>query len=215
MKKIFLITVILLITSCYSSDEINNNTTFSDIFIKTQKFADDFNSKKIKADDSLPNIYKIEKKYFIEKYNQKTIVFDIEIPFNLREENLKIFMELFASKYIQNENAIEIHAYHSGINKFSKIVCIYYISALNPENNKHKSEYTDNLSKEVLLKNKINHYLLEHDYLLLVTIHKELETKKYSKEQIIDFISKKHKISAKYIANVLTFATSYYKNSFL
>ena len=69
MKKILFLIVIFLLESCYSSDEINNNTTFSDIFIKTQKFADDFNSKKIKADDSLPNIYKIEKKYFIEKYN--------------------------------------------------------------------------------------------------------------------------------------------------
>jgi len=212
-SKIFLFIIIIIsVTSCIEEKDYRTPENFNKLMNRTIKFADDFNNKTTKENFSLLGLnFRINKEKIMKNSNGSYIYYDISIPYNLRDEQLKLFLEEFVDKYMKKRSHIIIDIKHIGIEKISGVVARYE-AKLKSNSVRLNVKFLNYVSRESLQKKGIKHYMLKYDYKTLVQISQEMKkNKNLSIKSASINIANHYKLSIQKVNLILKFARQYYK----
>lgn len=210
-SKVYIFIVITLIfNSCIDEKDYRKKENLDLLMSKTIKYADDFNEKDGKPSSSLLGLnFKINKTKINKKKSE--IHYIISIPHNLRDEDLRLFLEEFSDKFRKKYKTISIDIKHVGIGNISGIIAKYN-ATLRKNSIKLDIDFVNYISKENLKKKGIRHYILEYDYAVLVYISKEMSSNKnLSLKSASIRVANNKKMSMSEINDILKFAKVYYQ----
>ena len=210
-SKVYIFIVIsLILSSCIDEKDYRKKENLDLLMSKTIKYADDFNEKDGKPNSSLLGLnFKINKTKINKKKSE--IHYIISIPHNLRDDDLRLFLEEFSDKFRKKYRTISIDIKHVGIGNISGIVAKYN-ATLRKNSIKLDIEFINYISKENLKKKGIRHYILEYDYAVLVYISKEMgSNRNLSLKSASIRVANNKKMSMSEINDILKFAKIYYQ----
>lgn len=205
----------LLFSGCDQITETDSKTGFSKGFKTVQKKSNSYLNRGVdlKATHrSAQQVVRIRKRHSGVINGLKTVTLEVDVPYNLRGDGLKDYLKGRAVQEIKGSDAIILRAYHMGVSSFSGEVAFYqYFNG-----GKKSAVLKEYLSKEVLLQRGHDHYLLELDYQVLTMIEEVLKQfPNISREELIQEVAKKKRVSTGYLEKLLIFGASYYQSSIL
>jgi hypothetical protein len=215
INKFFLFIIIINLTiSCIEEKDYRTPENFNKLMDRTIKFADDFNEGKTEESKSLLGLnFKINKEKEVNKKGDGYIYYELSIPYNLRGEHLRLFLEEFTDKYMKKRSHILIELKHMYIEKISGIVAVYD-AKLKDKSVKLSVNFNDYLSIKNLEKKGIKHFMLQYDFQILAQVSQEIKNNKnLSIKSASINVSNHYKTDLKRINSILNFAKKYYQNN--